>query len=59
MAKKKHNGTLLAEAIKKQGLKKNYVAEKLGYSRVWLDEMIKTGNFTPEKLKLVKKIINK
>lgn len=58
MAKKNtHYGKLLNSHIKKEGLKKIKVAEKLGISRVWLDELLKTGKFTPEKLTIVKSIL--
>lgn len=52
-----HYGKELAKAIKKKGLKRIQIAKDLGFSRVWLNELIKSGNFTPTTLKLVKKII--
>lgn len=54
-----HYGIKLERAIKNKGLKKNFIAAKLGFSRVWLDEMLATGAFTPEKLIIVKQIIKK
>ena len=59
MGKTIHYGIKLERAIKKKGLKKQFVAEKIGLSRPWLDEMLLTGNFTPDKLKIVKQILKK
>jgi hypothetical protein len=63
MAKKKksgiHYGIRLGRAIKKKGLKKKFVAEQLGFSRVWLDNLLETGEFSAEKLKIVKQLIKK
>ena len=52
-----HYGKELAKAIKRKGITKVHVAKELGFSRVWLNELIKSGNFTPPTLKIVKKII--
>lgn len=52
----KNWGVELVRAINEKGISKVHIAKSLGYSRVWLDELIKTGNFTEEKLKIVKKI---
>lgn len=52
-----HYGRELNKAIERKGLKKIKIAEQLGLSRVWLDELITTGKFTPDKLKIVKQII--
>ena len=54
---KPHYGKLLKKHIEKEGLKKIKVAERLGVSRVWLDELLSTGKFTPERLTIVKEIL--
>lgn len=54
-----HYGIILGRAIKNKGIKKKYIAEQLGISRVWLDELLITGNFNNDLLPIVKKIIKR
>ncbi len=54
-----HYGDELSVAIRKIGLKKVDVCEKIGLSRPWLNTLIKSGKFNPDHLKVVKKIIKK
>lgn len=59
MAKTIHYGIRLERAIKSKGMKKKFVADQIGLSRQWLNELLKTGEFSEEKLKLVKQLIKK
>ncbi|MES2382582.1 MAG: hypothetical protein V4538_16155 [Bacteroidota bacterium] len=59
MGKTIHYGIKLERAIKNKGLKKKFVAEKIGISRVWLDELLTTGKFTETQMIIVKQIIKK
>lgn len=52
-----HYGKALEIARKQNGQSKKWICSKLGISRVWLDHLIKTGEFKPDKLVIVKKLI--
>ncbi len=54
-----HYGVELLKAIKKIGLKKVDVCEKIGISRPWLNKLIVSGKFRSPEMKIVKQIIKK
>ncbi len=54
-----HYGIKLDRFIKKYGRKKQFVAAQLGVSRPTLDTRLSDGEFSPEQLIEVKKIIAK
>ena len=53
-----HIGDILTGYIKKEGLKKQFIADKLNVSRPWLNTLLKTGKFNSSQLLIIKKIMS-